>query len=1167
MLAALPFHAALVLQASALGVIGSHEANADALLEPWRWRPFAELAGQEVRSVSEAPSGSVFFATRGGVWEYDGVSWRHHTIADLGGSPPHSVHAAQGGSVLVGTSRGVLELSGDEWIERFPGSGGPAFPVRDIVSDLDGRVWVAGPWGLLRLGPDPVLSTSQSLADGARYFFPELRVRVLPAHLTPARPWGTSTGLLLIPSMDGLVGGQAVPLLVASVVPGSPADIAGIQLGTALLPGVEGLSEWGLAALTATVAANQPVRVVRDARQPTNALLSVQPLTGSFTDFQLSDVHVTAQGSLWIGLEDGEVVSIPSGDSDPDEWRLFDETDGLSMGEDPTIASTLDGIVWAVSSSGQGGVSRFERGRWTAQRLSDVGGSDINTSISAAADGSIWIGGLGVLHRFRDDEWSVYEQPQISVPSTRVFVHASGPRLWLSGPGAETSAVDLGTERFERFPGLLYQGERRSGGRVERWFLSEDATVHVQTTDGWTVYGPESGLMTRPSMLLVELDEVWAGGGHNGIAATARFREGSWQLETHEELSWSVDRRALFRASDSSLWVGAAVDFIPERGQTGGMLQRVADAWVHHATPSSVYGITEDGSGRIWVGGTDGLFRFAGGLWEPVTMPWDSLSPRVDRVASDDTGAIWIGTRSAGVLRYDGEVWTRFGFDAGLPNETIRALVVASPKDAWALTTEGARRFDGVAWHPTALEWTFRPAAFNSVHVAANGSVWIGRLYPDPDALLEPSRFRPTHGAESLLIHPEGRAPDTRIEAPPARVARPGAITLRWSGTDPWMSTRPSLLTFSIRVDDRPWSPFNSTTSLNIRSLPSGEHVVSVRARDLDFNVDPTPAVASFTVTAPVWAQAWFQLLVGSLVALAGFQTLRAWDRGRRLHAANRDLEVRVADRTRELSEAYEDLKLETDEREAAEERLRRALKMEAVGRLAAGIAHDFNNLLTVVSGTSELLIDDHGDQPELRQDLEDIRGAASRAAGLTQQLLAFSRKQILMPELLDVSEVVESMHSILSRTIAIDVAFVTDVSDEPVMAWADRGGIEQILLNLVVNANQAIDRSGTITLRTSSVFLDEQAARALDPELVAGRYARLSVEDDGVGISEEVLKDLFEPFFTTKETGTGLGLATVWGVAKQSGGTARAESHVGAGTTMSIYLPCEAPELEPEKA
>ena len=408
-------------------------------------------------------------------------------------------------------------------------------------------------------------------------------------------------------------------------------------------------------------------------------------------------------------------------------------------------------------------------------------------------------------------------------------------------------------------------------------------------------------------------------------------------------------------------------------------------------------------------------------------------------------------------------------------------------EDAWTLTSEGARRFDGFAWHPTALEGTFRPAMFNSVHVTADGSVWIGRLSPDPEASLEPSRFLPKQRAESLLIHPERSPPDTQMEPPPARVARPGAVTLRWSGTDPWKSTRSSLLTYSIRVDDGAWSPFSSATSLNIPSLPSGEHSVSVRARDLDFNVDPTPTVASFTVTAPVWAQAWFQLLVGSLIGLAALQTRRASDRGRRLHAANRDLEVRVADRTRELSEAYEDLQRETDERETAEERLRRALKMEAVGRLAAGIAHDFNNLLTVVSGTSELLIEAHVGQPQLRDDLEDIKGAAHRAAGLTQQLLAFSRKQLLVPELLDLSEVVKSMRSILSHATAIDVILEADVSTEPVMAWADRGSIEQILLNLVVNADQAIDRSGTITLLTSTVSLDDQEAVRSRPRPTRG--------------------------------------------------------------------------------
>jgi PAS domain S-box-containing protein len=240
-------------------------------------------------------------------------------------------------------------------------------------------------------------------------------------------------------------------------------------------------------------------------------------------------------------------------------------------------------------------------------------------------------------------------------------------------------------------------------------------------------------------------------------------------------------------------------------------------------------------------------------------------------------------------------------------------------------------------------------------------------------------------------------------------------------------------------------------------------------------------------------------------------------------------------------------LMLEVSERKSLEEQFRQAQKMEAVGRLAGGIAHDFNNLLTVMSSCSELLLRDLGTEDRRRNDVEEIRRAAQRAASLTRQLLAFSRKQILQPTMVDLNAVVSDMERMLRRVLGEDVVLETALDPELGFVRADPGQVEQVLMNLVVNARDAMPRGGRILIHTRNV------AQPSGDTLVA-----LEVRDEGIGIANDALPYIFEPFYTTKEQGkgTGLGLSTVYGIVKQSGGDVEVETAVGGGTTFRVVLP-----------
>jgi two-component system, cell cycle sensor histidine kinase and response regulator CckA len=335
-----------------------------------------------------------------------------------------------------------------------------------------------------------------------------------------------------------------------------------------------------------------------------------------------------------------------------------------------------------------------------------------------------------------------------------------------------------------------------------------------------------------------------------------------------------------------------------------------------------------------------------------------------------------------------------------------------------------------------------------------------------------------------------------------------------------------------------------------------------------DYSLPQLNAISAIAVLKESSLDIPLIIISGTVDDMAGVRAMKA---GARDYFLKSDLQRLPASVQWEIQEA-QNRQTRTEAENArlreSEIQLRQAQKMDAIGRLAGGIAHDFNNLLTAINGYSDLALRNMASDNEYRRNFEQIKHAGERAASLTRQLLAFSRKQVLQPKILDLNTIVSDMENMLQRLIGEDVELCTALDPSAGNVKADPGQLEQVIMNLAVNARDAMPNGGSIVIETQNVRLDKKYVHG-HIDVSSGEYVMLALSDTGVGMSEDTRRQIFDPFFTTKPVGegTGLGLSTVYGIVNQSGGYVQAYSEISHGTTFKIYLPREDAACQDEEA
>lgn len=1087
-------------------------------------------------------------------------SWRWKNFPELEGKGVSRIMEGPDHRVWVSCNNGIYEYNGYDWTLHNAANGLSALPVRQVLAAKDGQVYATTQAGIFRYNGDR-WTTIFSIPTSLDFVFFQIK------ELTDGSIMACSSQGVLHFSKKQTPQFYSTSKKIAELAP-YMSGVHWIHLPEALDDGL------------------------------------------GFMD--ISDVLEDRTGKFWFAVTmPGEVGRLfrfrlpKTTQSKVTDYELIVSDAQIKLGETQKMIEAQDGTIWVVNSTYKTGIVVFNGTQRQYIKLSDYfGGDEFTTEIVQSSDGTIWIGSLGKLYACKNGRWKSYSAPSYFIPANGLMLQTSeGNKLWVAGYKANVFLLDFSTDCWMTYANLNFQCETPNG---EKWFLEASGKVVRQKGNNWTAFGVADGLMDAPIRLIVtSKGQLWAAGSHQGTAATAVLKTNGWLRQTHPNLSWGIDYRAVFEAADGSLWFGGAVDNELDQGQLGGLIQltnpeQAALNWVPHIyfqnglIQSNCYGIGQSRDGRLWIGGSS-LFFYDGKTWQQTANK--QLQQPVNIVCSSSKWLI-AGSRYYGIFIFDGQVWKNYNTSNGLSSNTIISIDIVSDKCILVATENGICRFDGETWvrhiFPAELTMDFEGGMLLHDH---QGAIWISKS----SRSWKRRAFKHSKKQEGLSQNfatyryiPDDIPPETTITFFDGEVSSDGNTLIKWSGKDYFAQSAAERLTFSWRLNGGDWSAFNSENHNTFISLPSGRYTLEVRARDLDLNIDPSPAVAYFKVQPPVWKQGWFILLLLTFLIVVGIYEYQLITKKQKLekvnsslHLANKNLKDKgdkietqnqeiLAQQEKILAQSntlqtsnneLEKRNLEIEyQRDMLEEMVVQVKKLSTAQlRFFTNISHEFRTPLTLITGPIEQLLNSSDNlSPAERQRMYGIvERNASRLLKLINQLLEIRRLEQTTPEpnfqnlcLPDYICGIVKLFENLADKQDIHLVFNNHCGNE--ISAVDPDKTEKIIVNLLSNAFKHTPKGGNITLSLGIVLAQ---ASKLSP--LYNRYFEIRVEDTGSGIQPEDLEHIFDRYFSSgiDKTGpksSGIGLAYTKDLVNVLQGSIKVESVVNRGSKFFVYLPFE---------